>query len=377
MSSDGDRRGARRACSSFFVLALSCALGPTAKATLLLTEAGMHDAYGTAPNLYTQKFNDPGRPVRELPWIPLPNVFAEAVDPETNAGGFALAKGGLANGRTYADSGIDAGVAAVARSWGNRVGSASATVRIDLNAWVVADLSQRPAAVAEFAARCPNGCPLAANFVHQTTGYLGYSSNISWYSSASFRESLMRGSEYLSVGEVTVRGHAQGAGPAELSAYQDWTLDDFYPAGTVPGGVDVIGGLEWLPFDEVRVFNHFALLDGLVANFFYDSSTNTVVGSYRFNLTQTAMADFGGLDYTFGLLGANFANTSHLAITGLSDPTGTFDLASLPFTVQFVEASTVPLPPAVALFAAALALLAAPAGRNGVRPLHARGSSTS
>lgn len=320
---------------------------PVAAATLTAF-ASMHDAFGTTANI-----TDAPRPLTigsVLFGDPLPTLSATARDAETGGGGAALAKGAQFVSSISAAY-VELGVAAAARSQGNRVGTARASALIDFKITVDIILPGPSDLILGSLARIclsAGSCNLSADFLHQTSGRFSYSSFLTDDAGAQFSESLSL-NDKSSAGVAAING-VQGVGGTTVtpSVNGAWRLDDFVQGVGAPG-------------ESAMTFNHFAFINGVVGDFKRVGTplSRTMRAIYTAQLAQEAVAGFGSSDYAFGAIGADFAHTSRLSMTGIRDPLSGLDLSNLERTVTFTDLSAVPLPAPATMLAPALFGLAA------------------
>lgn len=331
--------------------ALALCSAPPVTAATVTAFASMHDAFGTTPNVVDAP---PPLTTNQLSANHPLAVDAVARDPETGGGGTASARGRQIAHDNINDY-VEFGVAAAARSQGNRVGSARASVFIDFEITVEI---QMPGTLSDpiygpLVTFClvNNSCDLSVDFLHQTTGRFSYSSFLTSDAGAQFSESVSingRGS----AGVATVSGTQRaGSDPIAIGVGGAWQLDDFLPDTGAPG-------------EGALVFNHFAFIDGVQRRFEPANKVRAYTAIYIVEIAQEAIAGFGSSDYAFGSVAADFAHTSRFSVTGIHDPVSGLDLSGLDVKLSFRDLTTVPLPAPIGLLAPALLGLAACARRR-------------
>lgn len=268
---------------------------------------------------------------------------AESVSaPLGGASGNASAK--LAIGATS----VDFGVAATAAKSSVFVGEARAALRTEYSVRV--QLRTRDLLGALTAAACANGCTLAMDFLHQTTGRFAYGFQPGAEARASFEEVLRIDGIVQASGEAFIAADPSAGNGLAPGATGDWSASDF-----ILQRADSAGS-EW-------TFNHFTQITDQRATFFpsdqLDENGNVVFsGRYVITVDQVAEAGFGRFEYIVGTatLAADFDDTSSFTPGRLYDPAGVLDLSGAQVDVSFASAASVPEPSTWAMFAAGMGL---------------------
>ncbi len=257
--------------------------------------------------------------------------------PLGGASGSAAAK--LAIGATS----VDFGVAAAAAKSSVFVGEARAALRTEYS--VLVQLRTRDLLGALTAAACANGCTLAMDFLHQTTGRFAYGSTPGADARASFEEVLRIDGAVQASGEAFIAADPATGNGLTPGATGDWSESDF-----ILQRADAAGS-EW-------TFNHFKQITDQRATFApadqLDEDGNVVFsGRYVITVDQVAEAGFGNFEYIVGTatLGADFDDTSSFTPGRLYDPTGVLDLSGAQVDVTFVSTAPVPEPSTWAMLA--------------------------
>lgn len=241
---------------------------------------------------------------------------------------------------------VDFGVAASAGK--SSVFSSEARAELRTAYRVLVELRTRDLLGGLTAGACANGCTLAMDFLHQTTGRFAYSFIPGSGARASFAEVLRVDGLVRSSGEAFIAADPAAGNLPSPGATGDWTAADFLPPQSGAGGT------EWS-------FNHFAQITDQRALFFpadqLDENGNLVFsGQYLITVEQQAEAGFGVFEYIVGsaTMSADFDDTSSLTPGRLYDPAGVFDLSGASVQVTFASAQPVPEPGTWAMFAAGL-----------------------
>lgn len=271
------------------------------------------------------------------------------------------AQGGLAFARSeWRDHDLLFGTSALARSGGGFNGDASATLDTAFELKLFIDMGTDPLSVALFSALASRGncCRFDVGFVHTTHGRLAYAHQ------SGDRRALFQ--ETLTLGPVTVFGQVdmslrngsplasvqtRGAwSPADLTAFGPTPASQLalFPAGDLRNALnDPLGDLRGFDFLHTEVIT--------LPLYFGIEGLTSLTATIPVRLQQAALAGIGGPVFSWSTLSVDFADTSTLAPTRLSDPLGELDLSAL--TLQFRQVSPVPEPATAWLLLAGSLLL--------------------